>query len=346
MLLRVIAAVALVLVGVGVALALLLPGVLASDALRGQIQTAADGALGREVRYAELEFGLFPPSLLALDVAVAGASAQAPPLVEAERVALRVALLPLLSRTVWVDSFVVHGAKAHLVRSEDGIQLPRPSPARAPPPPAEGESAAVGIALAGFELRDGTVVLEDRAVSPPVIWEARNLHLRARGTSLDEPFAFDLSLDLASGGRLAAAGTATLSSEVEVEFTLDAVSVAPAQAYLAPGSELAGALSGSVVARGPAAALASVRIDVALDDGRFQLEDMALRGHVDIEADVQGGLASPRGSFEIDATEAEILYGGMFKKPPGDAATVTGNIVTESDGTPGIDDVRLKIRNF
>jgi uncharacterized protein involved in outer membrane biogenesis len=129
MLLRVIAAVALVLVGVGVALALLLPGVLASDALRGQIQTAADGALGREVRFAELEFGLFPPTLLALDVAVAGASAQAPPLVEAERVAL----LPLLSRTVWVDSFVVHGATAHLVRSEDGIQLPRPSPARAPP---------------------------------------------------------------------------------------------------------------------------------------------------------------------------------------------------------------------
>ncbi len=188
MLLRVIAAVALVLVVVVVALALLLPSVLASDAVRGQIQTAADGALGREVRYAELEFGLFPPSLLALHVAVAGASAQAPPLVEAERVALRVALLPLLLRRL--------------------------------------------------------------------------------------------------------------------------------------------------------------RIDVALDDGRFQLEDMALRGHVDIEADVQGGLASPRGSFEIDATEAEILYGGMFNKPPGDAATVTGNIVTEGDGTPGIDDVRLKIRNF
>jgi len=184
MLLRVIAAVTLVLV----ALALLLPSVLASDAVRGRIQTAVAGALGSEVRYAVLELGLFPPSLLASNVAVAGASAQAPPLLEAERVALRVALLPLLSRRL--------------------------------------------------------------------------------------------------------------------------------------------------------------RIDVALDGGRFQLEDMALRGHVDIEADIQGGLASPRGSFDIDATEAEILYGGMFKKPPGDAATVTGNIVTESDGTPGIDDVHLKIRNF
>jgi uncharacterized protein YhdP len=188
MLLRVIAAVVGVVAVAGVALALLLPRVLASDAVRGRIQTAAAEALGREVRYAELEPSFFPPALLVQGVAVAGASAQAPPLVEAERATLRVALLPLLSRRL--------------------------------------------------------------------------------------------------------------------------------------------------------------RIDVALEGGRVQLEDMALRGRVDIEADVEGGLASPRGRFDIDATEAEIRYGGMFEKPPGDSATVTGKIVTESDGTPGVDDVRLKIRSF
>jgi hypothetical protein len=186
MLLRVIAVVTLAAAAVGVGLALLLPRALASDAARGRIQTAVGEALGREVRCAELEVDLFPPAARALQVAVAGPSAQAPPLLEAERVTLRVALLPLLSRRL--------------------------------------------------------------------------------------------------------------------------------------------------------------RIDVALDEGRFQLEDMALRGHVDIEADVEGGLASPRGRFDIDATEAEIRYGGMFEKPPGDPATVTGSIVTGSDGTPGVDDVRLKIR--
>lgn len=351
--LRVIAVVALVLVVAAVALALLLPSVLASEAVRQQIQTAAEEALGREVRCGELSFGFFPPSLLALHVAVSGAFAQEPPLIAAERVALRVALFPLLSRTVVLDSFVVQGATVHLVRTEDGIQLPRPPPARVPPPdrggptpPGEGGSAAFATALVGFELRDGAVVLEDRSISPPVIWKARNLRLRARGTSPHEPVAWDLSLDLESGGRLAAVGTVTLAGEVGVEFTLDAVAVAPAQVYLTPGSELSGALSGTVVARGPAAAPASAQIDVALDDGRFQLEDMTLRGRVDIKADVRGGLASPRGTFDIDATDAEILYGEMFEKPPGDAATVTGTIVTESDGTPGVDDVRLKIRNF
>jgi hypothetical protein len=295
-LLRIAAVVAVVLVVALIALALLLPNVLASDAVRGQIQAAADGVLGREVRYAALDFGLFPPSLQAVDVAIAGASAESPPLIEAERVALRVALLPLLTRTVVLDSLVVHGAAAHLVRTEDGIQLPRPPPAQSPPAARAEPSAAaaaegafaVDLAPAGFELRDATVVLEDRSVTPPVIWEARNVALHARGAALDGPVDFDLSLDLASGGRIAAAGSATLAGEIDVQVELDAVGVAPVRPYLDPG----------------------------------------------------------RGTFDIDATAAEIRYGEMFKKPPGDAATVKGNIVTESDGTPGVDDVHLKIRNF
>jgi hypothetical protein len=353
-LLRIAAVVAVVLVVALIALALLLPNVLASDAVRGQIQAAADGVLGREVRYAALDFGLFPPSLQAVDVAIAGASAESPPLIEAERVALRVALLPLLTRTVVLDSLVVHGAAAHLVRTEDGIQLPRPPPAQSPPAARAEPSAAaaaegafaVDLAPAGFELRDATVVLEDRSVTPPVIWEARNVALHARGAALDGPVDFDLSLDLASGGRIAAAGSATLAGEIDVQVELDAVGVAPVRPYLDPGSELAGTASGTVVVRGPAADLASVRVDIALEDGHVQLEDVTLRGHVEIEADVQGALAAPRGTFDIDATAAEIRYGEMFKKPPGDAATVKGNIVTESDGTPGVDDVHLKIRNF
>jgi len=179
------AAVAVVLVS-AVALALLLPLAVASDAVHGRIQATASRALGREVRFAELEVGLFPPALLALRVAVAGASEQAPPLVEAERATLRVALRPLLSRRL--------------------------------------------------------------------------------------------------------------------------------------------------------------RVDVTLDEARFRLEDMQLRGHVDIAADLRGGLASPRGRFDIDATDAEIAYGGMFEKPRGDAASVTGRIASAADGSPAVDDVRLTIR--
>jgi hypothetical protein len=264
-----------------------------------------------------------------------------------------VALLPLLSRTVVIDSFVARGATAHLVRTKEGIQLPRLLPARTktpaagePSPPRGGESAAFDIVLGGFELCGGALLVEDRSLSPPVIWEARDVCLRVRGTSPDELLAFEFTLGLASGGRLAASGTTTLTGEVDVELTLDAVDVAPARAYLGPGSELTGALSGTVVARRPAAGTASVRIDVALDEGGFQLGGMLLRGHVDIEADVAGGLASPRGAFEIDATGAAILYGGGFEKPPGDAATVTGHIATASDGRPGLEEVRLKIRNF
>jgi hypothetical protein len=185
---RVAAAVALLLVAAAVVLALLLPLAIASDVARDAIQSAARTALARDVRYGELDLGLFPPLLVMRSVAVAADSAQAPPLLEAERVTLRLAELPLRTRTL--------------------------------------------------------------------------------------------------------------------------------------------------------------RIEATVADGRIQLDDMTLRGPFEIAAELRGGLAAPRGRFDIDATDAEIRYAEMFTKPPGDSATVTGRIVTGSDGTPEVDDVHLKIRNF
>ncbi len=89
------------------ALAVLMPRIVKSDAVRERIETAARDAVGREVRYEDLDFGLFPPSLLVVGPSVAGPTPKHAPLLEAEELALRVALLPLLARTVVVDSLVL-----------------------------------------------------------------------------------------------------------------------------------------------------------------------------------------------------------------------------------------------
>ena len=49
--------------------------------------------------------------------------------------------------------------------------------------------------------------------------------------------------------------------------------------------------------------------------------------------------------FDIDATDAEIRYSGVFAKPAGTKATVTGRIVNPG-GTHSVDDIRLKIANL
>jgi hypothetical protein len=195
-----VALLVLLVVAIG-ALAILLPQIVGSDAVRVRIESAAEAALGRPVRYEALDVGLFPPSLIVREPSVAGSDASAPALVRANQVALRVALLPLLSRTVLVDSLVVEGAAVRLVQTADGLDLPSPAEARgkdgSPPAPEAEAGSPVNLALRTFSLTGASVVLEDRSVSPPVTLEIRGIEASASG-ELD-PVALDVSVNLTPG---------------------------------------------------------------------------------------------------------------------------------------------------
>jgi len=139
----------LLALGLG-AIAVLMPRIVRSDAVRARIEGAAEDALGREFRYSDLDFAWLPPSLLVLEPTVEGETAQAPPVARADQVALRVALLPLLKRTVVVDSFQIEGAQVRLVRDADGVSLPGAKPAaRRPDAPPQEKPAPAGQAEAG-----------------------------------------------------------------------------------------------------------------------------------------------------------------------------------------------------
>jgi hypothetical protein len=332
------------------AAAFLLPDLVASDAVRERIEAAAEGALDRDVAFGGLDFGLLPPSLLVENVSVAGATPKAAPLLAAERVALRIALLPLLTRTVVVDSLVVESAQVHLVRTKHGLELPGVKAGGADAGETGGAGAdggsPVDLAVAGVELRDCSVVVEDRAVVPPVTWEVRDLQVRVRGSSLDDPLDFDLGFELGSGGRIAAKGNATLAGVVDAEAELAGVVLASLKPYLPAGTKVAGTLSGAIVVSGPAANPSALRLDVELADGRIEQGDLSVIGTAGVVADLGGGLKTPSGTFDVDATRAEIRSGEAFVKPAGEAATVRGKIASAQDGTLAFDDVRLKLRNF
>lgn len=350
------------------ALALFLPSIVRSDAVRQEIQSAARAALGRELRYGELDFGLLPPSLLVVEPAVAGAKPGDPDFAEARRVALRIDLMPLFAREIVVDSLVVEGATVRLVRTAEGIELPgpapepaaAPSPAPPKPPPArapapggapggEGapdlpEEAGAGFALAlrRLELRDARILVDDRSVTPPVGWELRDVDVVARGESLDQPLDLTASLVLASGGKLDVSGTAQLGGEAALDLEIADLVLAPLAPYL--GADVAGKADGTLALRGPMAD-PQVEADLRLSDAHFALDDVDVRGAVTLRADVESAVERPNGRFELDASQAVLRYGEAFTKPAGTDATAKGRIVTDAKGATVVEVEKLKLRN-
>jgi hypothetical protein len=359
-----------------IALAVALPRLVRSDAARGRIEEAAREATGREIRYGELDFGLLPPRLVVREPEVRGASADSPPVFKAAGVELEIALVPLLAWTVVVDSLVVEGATVRLVRTPRGIGLPRetvsaeaPEDGDAAPPPREGEGSELageaapseapesdaerddeggGFALAVREvaLRDCRVLLEDRAVSPPITWEIREVVATASGKSLMDPIDFELRGVLTSGGSFQASGEAKIDGPFRIDLQLEDVALDPAAPYLAEGQRVRGAVSGTVSATGKDREAESLALDVLLRDGELAAEGLAIRGEMKIRADLAGGLGDGNGTFQVDATDAELEYGVGFQKGRGTAATATGRIETGPDGHIRLRDTQVKIQNF
>jgi hypothetical protein len=257
-------------------------------------------------------------------------------------------LLPLLARTLVVDSVSLSCARLNLIRTDEGISIPSPtstSEVAATSGPGEAD-AGFDLAVAGATLEKVDIVLEDRSVSPAVTWEFRGINARARGISADEPVELDFEFELASAGKVSGAGYATLAGAVDLDVKFSELALEPWRAYIDSDSALAGRLSGTIAAAGPVANLESIRVDAELSDGHFALDDIEIAGSVKLVADLHGSVTAPRGTFDIDATDAAVRYGGMFTKPPGDAANVQGTLVEGADGSTAIDNVHFKIRNF
>jgi hypothetical protein len=347
--LRILFALAVLAGLVLVALAVLLPRLVSSDAVRGRIEKAAREATGQEVRWEALDFGLFPPRLVVKKPQITDPRTPATPSLEARNVDLRVAFLPLLARTVVIDSLVVEGVTVRLKRTAQGLELPIAAPAEAKPSPREPEpegGTSVALAVGELTLRDSRLLLEDRTVSPPVSWDITDLEAHAKGSSLDGPIDVKLSGSLASGGTVQIAGTAWLDGRIDLGVDLERVVLAPLGPYLGPGQQVAGELGGHVEASGPAASPTALEANLTLEKGDIDVADLALRGHVKVRAEIEGGIENPSGRFEIDATDADVAYGVAFTKPRGKPGTVSGRLVPGEAGGIAAEEVRIQLADL
>ena len=312
------ALVALVVV-IGLTLLWALPRLAKSELARTRIEAAAQSALGRELHYGEIDFALLPPSLVVEKATVAGESADAPPLASAERVALRVALWPLLRRELEVTSLAIDQLALHLVRTADGIALPKPEEAPPPQQPREpSEPGATGgstLGIRNISVSDALLVLEDRSAAPATTWRVEQVDLDAHSPSAHEPIEVKGSLEKASGGALDVAGTVSLEAELASladasgPFSIDAS--AARVAYGADFKKPAGTplkLRGKLVRDGAGA--------TAIEDLVFELSNLVARGSLQ---------SAPRRELRL-AAEPFAIDGWEELVPPLGVAPLRGRV--------------------
>jgi uncharacterized protein involved in outer membrane biogenesis len=347
---RVLAALAAALLLVVAIAAWWLPRWLAGPDARDRLLAAARDATGRDVACDALSLALFPPRLVAKGVRIGDAAA---PLVNAERVDLRLDPRPLLARRLVVESLALDGVAWRVARTKDGVELPwKRAGSDAAPPSAAGAATAGGsralqLDVAEIAIRNSRLVWDDTAVAPPVRVELADVAGEAHGAGPGTALALTLNGTLTSGGTLRLARDRAVPGAPDLTATLDGVDLAILAPYFGKGLALAGRVGGTITARGPADALDALDAALEVADAQVRAGDVLAQGPVGVRASLRGALEALAGTFELDATRADLsAYGGAFRKPPGAPAKAAGNLVRDAAGKLGVDGVRVKIEHM
>lgn len=278
------------LLGLGVvALAVALPRIAQRPELRAEIARAALAATGRELRFGALEAGVLPPRLIVASPELVARKGEAP--LRAERVALRLALLPLLFGSVAVDTLTLDGADLTFARTPSGIELPVEL-AASDEPAAEAEGS-VDLSVREVRISGSRVALVDRIAVPTTSWQLEDVAARASGSLATGRLGFDADAKLASGGELSASGTLSGDGELGVELKLAGISLAAARAYF------------------PA--------------------DASAEGEATIAARLSGPTDALSGPLRVDLEAAQLAFGDSFRKPAGERLSLSGTLVLAGD---------------
>jgi hypothetical protein len=313
-----------------VALAIALPGIAKRPEVRAEIARAALEATGRELRFGDLDAGVLPPRLIVESPELVARKGEAP--LRADRVALRLALLPLFAGKVGVDTLTLDGADLTFARTPSGFELPVEIAAAEETAPRTESS--IDLSVREVRITNSRVALADRIAVPATTWALEDVDARASG-SLLAGLTFDGNAKLASGGELAVSGKLSGDGELAVSVQIANLALAAARAYFPEDASASGEASFDVRLSGPTNALSGpiavdldaaqlafgdsfrkpagekLRIsgalalagdDIALRDGQLALRDLSTPLEVEMAAKTRATLGG--GSLELAGWDA------------------------------------------
>ncbi|MBL8215266.1 MAG: AsmA family protein [Bryobacterales bacterium] len=163
-----------------------LPLLLDANQFRGVVQSQLEAALGRKVSLGNMSIKLFPARLRVDDFAIADDPAfSASPFVKARQLDVVVALVPLLSKQVQVDSLLLEQPEVDLLQGAGKRWNFSTMGSQQPSTPSGGST---GLSLGRLELRQGRLqVNKDRY---------DNIDLAVRNLGPDRPFDAELAFHM------------------------------------------------------------------------------------------------------------------------------------------------------
>lgn len=320
-----------------VAAAIIIPLVVDPNDYRDEISAAVKKHTGRELTIeGKIELSLFPwlgVRMGAMQLGNAEGFGPAP-FARIGTADVRVKLLPLLRSEVEMEKIVLHGLEANLGRRADGSSNwddlvgaatapAAPAEQKAPSGTAPADPAAVfgALALGGLELRDATLVWDDRMAGARYAIERLQLDISA--IRLNEPFDIRLEFDVDSSqpqlrGHVSFASRVTLDLQGEKYRLDDTTLAADLQSALIPGGKASARLQADVQAD-----LAAQTASIA--GLKLEAQGMTLQGKLD----ASNLLTQPnaRGSMQVVLSDAATLLAPFQAQlPPGmKAAALQGS---------------------
>ena len=166
---------------------------------RGTVQTKLEQQLGRKVTLGNMELGLFPLRFRVYNLAIAddprfGTRA----FVQTQELSASVDLLPLLSKSVQINSLALERPSVEMIKNAEGVwnfaSIGQKTPAAAP-----SSSSQQQFSLGELAINDGVVAITDQQDRKPrAVYD--HINLKLTDFAPDSPFNLDASVHLPGAG--------------------------------------------------------------------------------------------------------------------------------------------------
>ena len=344
------------LIVVPIALAIgasLVPRLGPREIMRHQVGQLLAGVLPQPVDWERIEVSLDPPRLTVQGV-TAGVASNGEPLLRAETIVLEVEEDALRRGMVELREAAVDGMVLRLEWSgeewrwiEDDLpetSAPEVAPDASDPGEAPGSPASENQDSFRWTIVRSRVWIVDRAVEPPREFEFSGVEAEVQPTRDGAEISGSGSF---LGGSFRVNARVSESLEVSGVLDVEEIDLAPFRPYIPPVSRASGLVSGTfkLDAKTPSDWVA--KCDLALREADLQIKNLDLKGDIQLEVTVRPtkpGRAD--GDFRIGASDAALDMGGIYKKPPGKPADVSGDFQVEAGRKVKIGSFRLSIGNL
>lgn len=327
----------------------MLPRVGPHEIMSQQVNLFLDDHLPRPVEWERVDISIDPPRLVVQGV-TAGVARNGEPVIRAAKISLEAYPESLRRGMVRLSEVSIDDLALRLEWSGEGWRwLEERERETDPPVAAASQTGSPGAATPPAEtfppptwkVEKGRVWIVDQGADPPREFELREVVAEMRPNAGGAVFSASGSV---LGGRIEGHGEGSAADVFAANLDLKNVDLAPLAVYAKAVERATGRVSGSVALEGKGDSSWRIDANLEIQQSDLQVQKLGLKGAVKIRVAVRPAKeGNVRGNFRIDASDAALDMDGIYKKPPGKRAEVSGDFRIDDERQLEIGSFHLSI---